>query len=181
MEHYCESLYHNLQDDIAACKQEKLSCVEKVEHCFRLAVSAWMELSKKLRHHHFDSEESEIHFFKTQKPKITAEIEYYNFVYHSVLFQPEEANLIFHFWTREYERLERFAAVGHAFIKCYSEDWHERQSYFFLRKYYVAKKAVDVRIYDTDASLSANGDGLTATLLALKKYKEYCREKLESL
>jgi hypothetical protein len=181
MENYCASLYRKLQRDIAACKTGDLPCARRVEYCFGLAVTQWMELSKKLRHHHFASEENEIRFFKILKPKITAEIEYYSFVYHALLFQPDEGDALILFWRREYERLERFKTANPDFIRCYEADHNERQPWFFLRKYYIKGNAADAHIYDADAALSTNGDGLTATLLALLKYNEYVKVKLETL
>ena len=180
MEQYCASLHRTLQSDIAACKTGNLPCARKVECCFRLAVTQWMELSKKLGHHYFASEENEIRFFKTLKPMITAEIEYYSLVYHSLLFQPDERDALIRFWRREYERLERFKTANQVFIRCYKEDEHERQPWFFLRKCYVPESTVDTRIYDADISTSTNGDCLVATLLALEKYKEYAKSKMNS-
>lgn len=180
MEQYCAILFDSLQNNIGACKNSKLTCKQKVEACFGLAVTHWMKLSKQLRHHHFASDEREIQFFKSLKPTITAEIEYYNFVYHSLLFQPEDRSSLFRFWRIEHERLERFKAANQAFIRCYEDDEIKMQSYFFLHKNYQLETVTNVRIYDVDSSLSTNGDWLVATLLALERYKSYAEKKIKS-
>ncbi len=181
MEQYCTDLYNQLQTDIAVRKNSQLPCLQKIESCFRLAWGRWLELSKKLRHHQFASEESEVRFFKILKPMITGEIEYYQLVYQALLFAPEKTDARVRFWKWESERLERFKDINHFFVQCYEGQRQEMQGWYFLRKYYNRENAVDIRIYEADAALSANGDAFVATLLALKKYREHAGEKLKSL
>jgi hypothetical protein len=181
MENDCEKFYCLLQLEISDCERSHLSCTKKIECCFKVALNAWMELSQSLRAHKFTSEEKEIQFFKTLKPKFTSEIEYYTLVYHSLLFRPAEPSSLLHFWGREYGRLRRFRAENKDFIQCYSNHQSKQAPYFFLRKHYNLKPVQFTRLYDSDASISANGDWLVATLLALEKYRHYAMKQLERL
>lgn len=153
----------------------------EVECCFMIADKYWRELSEKLRKYEFDVEAREIEFFKKWKPKFTSEIEYYNLVYHTLLFQPTEVDSAIHFWAREYKRLEKFKTDQKEFLECYQNDQCELISYYFLRKYYDPKNILDAKIYDADTSIITNGDPLVASLFALERYKEYAEEKLRGL
>lgn len=181
MERYCARLVEQLQNDLAACEKSNLSCREKAEYCFGLAVKKWRELREKLMVYQFPSEKKEIEFFKTLKPRVTSEIEYYNLVYHSILFRPEEGESLLHFWGREYGRLRRFEAENKLFLQCYRGDESKLNAYFFLRKYYSLRAVQYIRIYDSDACVSTSGDWPAATLLALIKYRDYTMQKLERL
>src|SRR5689334_8466937 len=101
MNSYCEKFYQHLQRDIELCKATTISYHKEVESCFGTVVKYWMELSEKLSKHEFQSDEEEIEFFKKWKPKFISEIEYYNLIYHSLLFQPAEPNSLISFWGRE--------------------------------------------------------------------------------
>ena len=155
---------------------------KEVECCFTIADKYWRELSEKLRKYEFTSEQKEIEFFKTWKPCFTSEIEYYNLVYHSLLFQPKEFDTAIHFWGREYKRLEKFTIDQKEFLECYyNKDCHMMTTYYFLRKYYEPRNILDAKIYDADASIMTNGDSLVASLLALERYKQYAEEQLRNL
>jgi hypothetical protein len=181
MKRYCTNLHRLLKNDLANCNCSRPSCIQKIECSFRAAVNRWTELSTKLKSHQFSSEEKEIEFFKSLKPKFTSEIEYCTLVYHSLLFQPDEAHSAIDFWRREYQRLERFKTANPLFIQCCEVDQHQMKPFFFLRKYYHPKNGIDGRIYDADAAVSSNADLLMATWLALENYKEYAAEQLAAL
>jgi len=59
--------------------------------------------AEKLMIYQFVSEEEEIESSKTIRPKFTSEIEYYDLVYHSILFRYEAAESLLHFWGRQCE------------------------------------------------------------------------------
>jgi hypothetical protein len=181
MENDCERLYCHLQMDLADVQRSNQPCAKKIEAGFKIAVKKWMELSEILRLYHFNSQEEEIHFFKTLKPKFTSEIEYYTLVYHAILFKPAERSSLLHFWGREYGRLRRFKTENKTFIKCYLNNKSSQTPYFFLRKYYTLRNVQYIRLYDSDVTLSTNGDWLVAKLLALEKYRHYAVKKLERI
>lgn len=181
MESYCLNLYTCLQNDIATTLASTLPPAKKVERCFQLAIHKWTELSKPLRHFQFASEPCEIRFFKLFKPSITSEIEYYHLLYFSVLFEPEMACFKTRFWQKEQDRLGRFDATNGLFLNCYNAEGHSSERFYFLRKFYEEETFPDNRIYTGDGALATNGDALVATLLALVRYGEYVKEKLNSL
>ena len=101
---------------------------------------------------------------------------------HSILFRPDEPKSLLHFWGREYGRLRKFKTENKLFLQCYNSDQNKEIPYFYLRKHFTLESADSTaRIYDSDASVSTNGDRLTAMLLALEKYRDYAAEKLENL
>jgi hypothetical protein len=181
MENDCERLYCLLQLELSDCERSNLSCTKKVECCFKTALTKWTELSQNLKSYKFASEEKEIQFFKILKPKFTSEIEYYTLVYHSILFRPTEPASLFHFWGREYGRLRRFKTQNKTFLQCYRDDQSKQAPFFFLRKYNNLRTVQYSRLYDSDVSISTNGDWLIATLMALERYRHYAMKKLERL
>lgn len=181
MEQYCTNLYQQLQSDLEDCTHSKLSCNKIVESCFGIAVEKWIELREKLAGCQFVSEQKEIEFFKIIKPKFTLEIEYYNLVYHSSLFRPEEPEAVLHFWGREFGRLRRFKAENKLFLHGYQGSQNKHVPFFFLRKYYNSGNATNARIYTGDIDTCSNGDVLTASFLALHRYKTYVGEKFRSV
>jgi len=181
MEHDCERLYWELRLDLEDYEKGGLPSIKKTEACFKTAAKKWMELAEILSSYHFSSEEKEIHFFKTVKPKFTSEIEYYTLVYHALLFQPVCSSSLLHFWGREYGKLRRFKAANKTFINCYRSKGNPQTQYFFLRKYYNLRAVQFIRIYDSDVTLSTNGDWLAAKLIALEKYRQYAVKNLERI
>jgi hypothetical protein len=179
MKDYCTMLYHYLQNEIDQCKQKMLAYDKEVECCFQIAVKYFRKLAEKLREYEFECEENEIEFFKKWKPKFTSEMEYFNLVYHALLFQPIEPDSMITFWEREYKRLEKFKAEQKKFLDCYCKGNRETE-FYFLRKNYKAENLFESRIY-VDTSITTNGDPLVASLLALERYKGYTDEQLRNL
>jgi hypothetical protein len=181
MKQYCKILYHQLQKDIEHCKGKMFAPDKEVECCFRIANNYWRELAEKLRNYEFENDKTEIEFFKKWKPKFTSEIEYFNLVYHSLLFQPTELDTAISFWAREHKRLEKFKTDNKGFIECYYNTESELTPYFFLRKYYDPRNIFEAKIYDADTAFTTNGDYLVATLLALERYLQYVEMKMQNL
>lgn len=148
-----------------------------VECCFIAANRHWNFIKQKLAHHHFKKEDHEIDFFKNTKPRFTSEIEYYCLLYHSLLFEPHDLVHAFDFWSREYERLQKFEEVNSEFLSCYKRQHCAAAPFYFLRKYCLVRNAMEAKIYD-DASSATNGDHLVATFMALKRYHVYVEEKM---
>jgi hypothetical protein len=181
MKDRCTVLYHYLQKELTLCKKRKLAFEKEVECCFRVSDKYKRCLVEEFKKYEFKTDEEEIEFFKMWKPRFTSEIEYYNLIYHSLLFQPLEIESAFYFWRREYGRLNIFKTDNNLFLECYANEQSELTPYYFLRKYYDFKNILNAKIYDADTFITTNDDSLVSTLLALERYKEYAEEKLGSL
>lgn len=150
---------------------------EQVQNAFAICNLAWKEVKDKLSHHRFSDEDEEIEFFKKIKPRFTSMIEYYCLIYHSVLFEPDDAVMSIEFWKRECSRLEKFRAEHKGFIACYQNNRCLMDRHYFLRKYFTESSASTLKIYD-DRNTVTNGDLLVTVLMALTKYDNYSTARL---
>jgi hypothetical protein len=176
MNKYTVSLYHQFLKDLAhcGCRRDVNEGYElQVETCFQLAYECIVKLNVKLDHYEFPSEEKEIAFFKTLKPRFTAELEFCKFVYHSVLFIPCESDQRYNFWEREYLRLDTFKEEQKEFLDCYYNQRKDRDAYYFLRRFYKEEHLPVTHAGGSERLARTNGDALSGTLLALERYKIY--------
>jgi hypothetical protein len=176
MNKYTVSLYHQLLKDLAHCgcgRDVNEGYELQVETCFQLAYECIVKLNAKLDHCEFPSEEKEIAFFKTLKPRFTAELEFCKFVYHSVLFIPYESDQRYNFWEREYLRLDTFKEEQKEFLDCYYNQRKDRDAYYFLRRFYKEEHLPVTHAGGSERLARTNGDALSGTLLALERYKIY--------
>lgn len=181
MKPYTITIYQQMQENLARYIKGGNCFINDIEQCFQLANLHWNKVKKKLNTYRFKNEENEIEFFKTIKPRFTSEIEYYSFLYHSLIFEPDGTDAAIDFWSREYGRLQRFEEDNKSFLLCYQDDGCEMTPYYFLCKYYVPKNALDIKMYDAGTTAITNGDHLVACFLALKRYQPYAKKQLESL
>ena len=176
-----QQLYHAMLHDLQLCKEKKLPCAQEIECCFQTCVKYWLQLKEKLTNHRFSSGEEEITFFKNIKPQFTSEIEYYNLLYHAVLFMPEPGTEDYKmFWQREAQRLPRFIEDNGAFMDYYNNRT-DKDNFFFSAQ---AEEAAVTSIGTTAATANHAGrsySDLVATTMALQKYNLYVLAKLKEV
>jgi len=178
MNKFTVSLYHQFQKDLANCESGQKEFEHQVETCFQLAYEYIARLNAKLNHYEFPSEEKEIAFFKESKPPFTAQLEFYKFVYHSLLFLPGRFDDRYGFWKREYLRLDTFKAEQKEFLDCFCHQSKDREAYYFLRRFYKEEHSRGADAGEAVRLALTNGDPLAGTFLALKRYKIYVEGQL---
>lgn len=171
MEEYCALLYQRMQAELRQSEQNQICRYTRVQDAFRICNTYWNEIKSKLKGYEFKNDEEEIDFFKVRKPQFTSQIEYHCFLYHSMLFEPEDNVHAADFWKKELGRLQKFEEDNKDFISCYENSICERQPYYFLRRY-LEKQLMQAKIYDDPFSIT-NGDALLAVLFALRSYTAY--------
>lgn len=139
-----------------------------------------MEVKEKLSSYEFKNDRSEIEFFKTIKPKFTSGIEYYELLYHAVLFEPPAINDAILFWKMESQRLQKFNEEYKAFLLCYADQGCSLLPYYFLRRY-SDNSVRQPKLYDTSIAHRTNGDPLVAAFWALKRYVHFVHKKRAAL
>jgi hypothetical protein len=172
MRRYCDTTFNNLQKDLLRCKKTTACFDREVECCFGMAYLYWNKVKEKLTTYEFKSDESEIEFFQHLKPKFTAEIEYYELLYHAVVFEPPRFEDAVLFWNRESARLQKFEAEHKSFLLCYADHRCTLLSYYFLRRHSI-NGAQRIKLYDAGTKHLTNGDPLVAAFLALQRYMKY--------
>jgi len=107
---------------------------QKIEACFGSCYHHWSAVSVRATHHVFTDMHEEITFFKTIKPLFTSLIEYYQLIYHAILFQPDlSTGHVKEFWEREAHRLPAFIDAHPHFVTYYTSGRTEHDAYFFSR------------------------------------------------
>jgi hypothetical protein len=124
----------------------------------------------------FASTEEEIQFFKWVKPKFTCEIEYFRLLYHAELFLPEDEKDWTGFWKREAERLSRFITENREFWEYIKRDFVDNDAQYFT---WAKTDRQDSEVIVQRGEVVSTHDHLVASLLALEKYNEYVRRKLQ--
>lgn len=101
MKPYTITAYQQMQEELVRCTTGEAFCIKEAEQCFQLANHYWNKVKEKLNTCRFETDESEIEFFKMVKPKFTSEIEYYSLLYYSLVFEPAGLDAAISFWGRE--------------------------------------------------------------------------------
>jgi hypothetical protein len=173
-------MYKQLQEHLADTN-ETTTCFEyKAESSFQFAYKYWNKIKQKLNNWQFRSDTEEINFFQMLKPRFTAEIEYYELLYHAVVFEPAYSQDAIKFWNRELLRLQNFRESNEAFLCCYNNGAPELLPYYFLRRYNI-QASQRVKLYDAGTQHLTNGDPLVAEFLALQRFEPYVLQKLAAL
>ena len=171
--------YDQLLQDIKHCNEKELSEVEKVECCFQICNKYWTIVRESVRKHEFEDPKEEIEFFKKVKPLFTCLIEFYNLVYHALLFIPEHDFLEEkRFWQRESKRLEKFIEENKEFYEYYKTGKTDKDAFFFLRKNNL-NNFLTGKTYELDGKAMTSHDYLVTDLLALEKDKDHVSQQLK--
>lgn len=169
---YCQHMYHSLSEELLRHQQAHHSFQREVEACFGSCYHYWSLVAEKMAAYSFTSLDEEILFFRTIKPLFVALIEYYQFLYHSLLFQPEsKPALLAVFWEREASRLPVFIARHESFYHYYKDGCTHRDEEFFTRR--------PDPLHPNEPCSSC--DHLVSRLLALQHYDDYANKKRASL
>lgn len=172
MNRSCTMLYNCLLDDLDACRNKGLPEEETVECCYQIALAYWKRLEGRVKHHQFKSKAAEISFFKNCKPQFASQIEYYNLVYHSILFKPVDPVHEMDFWKREAARRDKFLEEHADFASYYKNKCKDKDEAFFLRATSGCSDG------DPQAAVRTRCDALVSQLLALEQYDDYVKRKL---
>jgi hypothetical protein len=171
-----------MQEDIQICKDKNFDEEKEVECCFQICTKYWNQLREELSVQQFKTEKQEIDFFKNIKPLFTSEIEYFNLVYHSLLFKPSfDHDEIVKFWTRELQRFEKFTETNQEFYKYSLNKETHLDKYFYLRHDYGIFDFEQGEKTELERKTSTSHDHLLTQYLALEKYSRYVNNQIENI
>jgi hypothetical protein len=147
--------------------------IEKMEACFMTALAHWEHLKENIKKHEFDSDQEEIIFFKTIKPRFTGLVEYYNQCYQALLFLPDSGPAAaLYFWKMELRRIQRSFELHAEFIQYYEQGNTDLDETYFLRVYSDLSNFEKARVYDLDEQTASSHDWLISKLIGLRMYRE---------
>ncbi|NCU06077.1 MAG: hypothetical protein GXC73_19110 [Chitinophagaceae bacterium] len=159
------SLVEEMHASIKSIKKKNLSEEDCIQLCFEAATNCKEQVIALVRTYHFRTLDEEIFFFKKIKPVISAEVEYYTYRYHVVLFKTQEAENyeaeLKSFYKRQLLRKEKFKNEFEDFCKYVTEDSTYADKEWFTR-----------HSQSKDSSLF---DGLMGRYLAIEKFEMYIK------
>ena len=174
----CEELYQEMVSEVYTSRQIDFSETSRITYCFKVCMDYWTRLRAQAKTHNFADEEEEIWFFKLLKPKFTALLEYYTFVYHAVLFMPTLNDEEMHaFWKKEKEKINQFYAKNGAFCQYYKSGNTSLDRLYFLRTNAADCTNCYNKLYDTDPEMVSSHGHLASTMLAYDMYEAYIQQQ----
>jgi RteC protein len=175
-----KKLLSDLNEDITHCKLKALPEDAEIECCFQISSNYWNRIKQEIATIVFASPDEEIDFYKNVKPKFISEIEYFGLVYHTIWFRPKDSfTELKNFWINEMNRLEKFIKDNTEFYEYYilGSSWNDA-SYFTAAQNEPEKRSSE--FFEQDKLMRSRPDYLVATIIALKKYKEYAIKELQA-
>jgi hypothetical protein len=162
-------LVAGIRGEWRACRKETV-LQKKIAFRFHVLYRCCDRLCKAIGQYDFCSDEEEICFFRTMKPRLLAEMEYYQLLYFSVVFCPEVPRMQKAFWQRETERLVCFKKKNSAFYEYYISGRTDMDHEYFLRP----------RSRSAGAEAGTRYASLIGQLWAVERYCAYARRKLSA-
>lgn len=180
MQKFAEQLYATLSQQLGVQNNERCCEQRRTERSFGIARHFWGLLERKVKSYVFSSLEEEVYFFKKIKPLFTLEMEYYHHVYFSLLFLPDMYTFDrVLFWQREVLRMEKFKKENPEFI-AYCQSGCSRKDHVFYTRLGQKSDFVSVSlIYEQDGTSTSLYDPLLASFMALEKYCDLARQRLD--
>jgi hypothetical protein len=161
----CIQLYEQMNAEIKNKKKNIVDEEALIQLCFEIATNYKEKIKESVRNYQFSNQADEIFFFKKVKPLFNAEVEYYTYRYHLVLFKTREmdgdANELDEFYKRQLLRKEKFKREFQAFYDYITDEETYADKQWFTR-----------HSHSKDSSLF---DGLMGRWMAIEKFETYVR------
>jgi len=181
-------LYRQFLLDIDTSKQAGLTENERIEQCFWKAKTFWELLKVNIKTKGFESDESEIGFFRNVKPAFTCYVEYFVLLSEAMHFVPVPSmthpkETVITYWKEEFNRCTRCFEKNKQFIDYYLSDNREHDHIYFLRRNNTNEisEAVLAPVHEGGNEFCTYGDPLVRCYLAYKMYQAYVVKQLEAL
>ncbi len=164
-------LHNSLTLQLEQQRAKSTNWEKEIENCFTIAMKVWKILQQKLEGFVFATDDEEIYFFKYIKPLFTSEVEYYNLLYHTRLFLPQNDPVQAQaFWERESRRFQRFKEEHQEFYRYYQSGFTNKDVDYFIRANSDLSNYALAKVYDLYEYATTSHDHLVASILALEKY-----------
>jgi hypothetical protein len=171
----CRQKYTALQQQIQSRESQSPDEIKWIEWGFGVTLHTWLNIEKMIEDYQFMDHEEEVCFYKTQKPRFTALIDYFSLLYKSALFQPEDRTEREAYWISELETcleiMSRFKTA------CLPYEQQQPSEIYFLRHNNQQSLTFGITLNQFDLT-NTSCSSLLGRLIALKKYKKFIQEKI---
>ena len=172
----CLLTYKRIQQEIQSYESQSPDEAKWIEWAFGTTVQAWLNIEKIIVDYQFMNQQEEVCFYKRQKPRFTGLIDYFTFLYKSVLFQPEDYTKWGDYWERELTTC--IACISRFKKACLNFQQQQPDADIYFLKHNNQQPLLfgsNVTSFDFN---STSYSYLLGRLIALKKYKKYVQEKI---
>jgi len=151
---------------------------DQTEACFKSCLHHWRLIKELSRLQDFESDTTEIHFFKVVKPLFTGQLEFYHLVYFHQLFCPAGGPAdILSFEQNERLKIERFRKAHAAFIAYHEAGATDQDAAYFLRRHRPVEPPPYVRVYDMDPEFLTAADWMVTLYIGYSRYEAYLEKR----
>jgi hypothetical protein len=172
----CRLIYKRIQQDIQSHESQIPDEIKYIEWGFGATLQAWLNIEKITNSYSFRDRQEEVYFYKSQHPRFAGLIDYFNLVYKSILFQPEDYTKWEDYWKRELHTC--MDSIARFTIACltYQQQQPDIDIYFLQHNNQQALLfGSNVTTFDFQRTSYSS---LLGRLIALKKHKKYIQEKI---
>lgn len=179
-ENKIDQAYYAMMAAIKA-KSDQPNKTDMVESCYWIACKYWELVKTNFDYSIFESEKTEIDFFRNIKPKFTSQIQYFTILAEVLMFVPDEPEKQALFWKEELGKLFRFCERNKQFVEYYESKAVYLDMIYFVKAPADWKQRQPLVFYDADTNFCSTHDHLVRQLLALRMYHDFVRSKLDEL
>jgi hypothetical protein len=181
MKGFTDKLFAELKEELSVYADLGTLPVRKVTGAIHSIQAAFSKLKKNIAETPFPRPDDEIHFFKYDKPRFTAEHFYVMEIFTIEAARPlNDTVLLKAFYEQELKYIHRFLAQNKFLYSYYQFDLKELDQLLFIR----GAKPVDIPVPDVvglDPSFTTCCDLLWGKFMAFERLEEWVRHELEEL
>jgi hypothetical protein len=165
-------LHGDMEQAIARLDGEATGTV-RTEKCFQIAADYWLLVKQYIRQIGFPDDNAEIDFFKNQKAKFTAPLEYYLLVFRYQVHADAGTVVLDRFRREETDRIRKFREAHAIFITYYEAARTDWDDHYFLRRKFHKVQRPPSQVYDRATDFWTNGDWILTFLYANRRFEQF--------
>lgn len=182
MNAFTTELLSDLNQQLKTIQQQTNQPLLQTEQSIKACITALEKLKTQCLHHHFETKEAEIEFFKELKPQLVSQLIYYNEIYSIETTKPLGAvKTIKKHYTTYLNRLQFFQNENAEFYKYVRSGNTYLDKKYFVRGKHDIKLTIDSFYFQSDSTFSTSHDYKMAQLLAHQELEKYLNTQIASL
>jgi len=181
MKKFTEQLYDDLKEELSVYADLGTLPIRKVTGAIHSIQNAFAKLKKHFAETPFKTQDEEIHFFKYEKPRFTAEHFYAMEIFSIETARPmNDASLLKAFYEQELKYIQRFLYANKFLYAYYQFNLNDLDQSLFVR----GAKPVDIPVPDViglDPLFTTCCDTLWGKFMAFERLEVWLRTELKEL
>lgn len=182
MKKFCENRLVTLEERLSFLESEHDNLLDLSELATKLIYKELEKVKKKIILQGFKSEQTEINFFKTLKPRFDSKLIYYNEIYKIEALKPFGGQKVLRkYFQNELQKLKRYFDDHLDFYKYYRTGSTYLDHKYFLRDKHDIKLNLSTHFFAMDRRYSTSHGYIVAKILANDLIEIYLEDQLYKL